>query len=149
MTPSISSASSSGASIFSSATSSAKESPAHAAATAYASAKSAQGFTYGTLAFISLTGIITTLAIIAAGVYFSGYGDDAAKWWAKRYYKAKAIAEVKVLENTSMGSVHGLVTDSLKKNPVMGEDELEQVSGGLGKEAAQQGLGGISDKLSS
>jgi len=40
-------------------------------------------------------------------------------------------------------------TDSLKKNPVMGEDELEQVSGGLGKEAAQQGLGGISDKLGS
>lgn len=38
-------------------------------------------------------------------------------------------------------------TDSLKKNPVMGEDELEQVSGGLGKEAAQQGLGGASDKL--
>jgi len=40
-------------------------------------------------------------------------------------------------------------TDSLKKNPVMGEDELEQISGGLGKEAVQQGLGGVSDKLGS
>lgn len=29
----------------------------------------------------------------------------------------------------------------------MGEDELEQVSGGLGKEAAQQGLAGVSGKL--
>jgi hypothetical protein len=29
----------------------------------------------------------------------------------------------------------------------MGEDELENISGGLGKEAAQQGLGGVSDKL--
>ena len=40
-----------------------------------------------------------------------------------------------------------LFTDSLKKNPVMGEDELEQVSGGLGKEAVQDGLGGVSGKL--
>ena len=30
---------------------------------------------------------------------------------------------------------------------MMGEDELEQVSGGLGKEASEQGLGGVSDKL--
>lgn len=29
----------------------------------------------------------------------------------------------------------------------MGEDELERVSGGLGREAAAQGLGGVSDKL--
>jgi hypothetical protein len=29
----------------------------------------------------------------------------------------------------------------------MGEDELEQVSGGLGKEAAQEGLGGVGKKL--
>jgi len=149
MTSSVSSASSSAASILSRATSSAKESPAHAAATAYASAKSAERFSYATVVFISLTTIITALAIIAASVYFSGYSDDVARWWAKRYYKAKAVAEVKVLENTGMESVHGLVTESLKKNPVMGEDELEQVSGGLGKEAAQQGLGGVSDKLGS
>ncbi|KAJ9654291.1 hypothetical protein H2198_006641 [Neophaeococcomyces mojaviensis] len=147
MTSPVSSASSAAASIFSSATSSAKESPVHAAATAYAGVKSAEGFSYATVAFISLTCIITALAIIAAGVYFSGYSDDVASWWAKRYYKAKAVAEVKVLENTGVESVHSLVTDSLKKNPVMGEDELEQVSGGLGKEAAQQGLGGASDKL--
>jgi hypothetical protein len=38
-------------------------------------------------------------------------------------------------------------TDQLKKNPVMGEDELEQVSGGLGKEAASEGLAGVSGKL--
>jgi hypothetical protein len=37
--------------------------------------------------------------------------------------------------------------DSLKKNPVMGEDELEQVSGGLGKEAVSEGVGGVSEKL--
>ena len=114
MTSSVSSASFAAASIFSSATSSAKESPAHAAATAYASAKSAKGFSYATVVFISLTGIITTLAIIAATVYFSGYGDDVARWWAKRYYKAKAVAEVKVLENTGVESVHELVTGRSK-----------------------------------
>ena len=32
--------------------------------------------------------------------------------------------------------------DSLKKNPVMGEDELEQVAPGLGGEAVQDGLAG-------
>jgi hypothetical protein len=29
----------------------------------------------------------------------------------------------------------------------MGADELEQVSGGLGKEALDEGLGGVSSKL--
>jgi hypothetical protein len=38
-------------------------------------------------------------------------------------------------------------TDSLKKNPVMGESELEQVSGGLGKEAVSDGVAGVSEKL--
>lgn len=114
MTSPVSSASSAAASIFSSATSSAKESPVHAAATAYAGVKSAEGFSYATVAFISLTCIITALAIIAAGVYFSGYSDDVASWWAKRYYKAKAVAEVKVLENTGVESVHSLVTGRSK-----------------------------------
>ena len=39
------------------------------------------------------------------------------------------------------------LTDQLKKNPMMGEDELENVSSGLGKEASAQGLAGVSGKL--
>ena len=31
--------------------------------------------------------------------------------------------------------------DQLKKNPVMGNDELNSISGGLGDEAAQEGSG--------
>jgi hypothetical protein len=111
-----SSASSAASSIFSSGTSLARESPAHAAATAYASAKSARSaasFSYGTIFLIALTGIITTLAIVAASVYFSGYADDVAEWWAKRYYKAKAIAEVKVLENVGSEKVQGAVKGEL------------------------------------
>jgi hypothetical protein len=38
-------------------------------------------------------------------------------------------------------------SDQLKKNPVMGEGELEQVQKGLGAEASAQGLGGVSEKL--
>ena len=37
--------------------------------------------------------------------------------------------------------------DRLKKNPMMGEDELNQVKSGLGGEAAQEGLAGVSSKL--
>ncbi|OCT52880.1 hypothetical protein CLCR_10719 [Cladophialophora carrionii] len=142
-----SSASSAASSVFSSGTSLARESPAHAAATAYAATESARSFSYASVFFIAVTGIVTAVAIVAASVYFSGYADDVAAWWAKRYYKAKAIAEVKVLENVGAEKVQGAVKDSLKKNPIMGEDELEQVSGGLGKEAVQQGIGGVSDKL--
>jgi len=102
---------------------------------------------YASVAIISLTGFITFLAIVAGVIYFSGYADDVGEYLAKNYYKGKAIAEVKVMENVGEERVQGMVKDSLKKNPVMGEDELEQVSGGLGKEAAQQGLGGVSSKL--
>ena len=42
-----------------------------------------------------------------------------------------------------------ICADQLKKNPVMGEDELEQVSGGLGKEAVSEGLGTTSKNLGS
>ncbi|KIW61638.1 hypothetical protein PV05_01737 [Exophiala xenobiotica] len=97
--------------------------------------------------FTSLAAIVTLLALVAGTIYFTGYADDVAEWWAKRYYKAKAIAEVKVLENVGSEKVEGALKDSLKKNPIMGEDELDKVSGGLGKEAAEQGLGGVSDRL--
>jgi hypothetical protein len=82
-------------------------------ATAEPSESPTEGFSYGTVAVIATTGIVTTLAIIAASIYFSGYADDVAEWWAKRYYKAKAIAEVKVLENAGMDSVQGAVKGRL------------------------------------
>ena len=99
-TSAASSASSVASSVFSSATS-----KASASASAAGAISADESFSYATLAFISLTGIITTLLIIAASVYFAGYGDDAAEWWAKRYYKAKAITEVKVLEHAGIESV--------------------------------------------
>ncbi|KAL6252417.1 hypothetical protein RBB50_000136 [Rhinocladiella similis] len=97
--------------------------------------------------FKLLTYIITLFVVVSAAIYFTGYGDDVAEWAAKRYYRAKAVAEVKVLENVGSEKVEGAIKDSLKKNPVMGQGELDNVAGGLGKEAAQQGLGGVSGKL--
>ncbi|KIW11461.1 hypothetical protein PV08_10761 [Exophiala spinifera] len=97
--------------------------------------------------FKFLTYVVTLVVLTAAAVYFTGYADDVAGWAAKRYYKAKAIAEVKVLENVGSEKVESEIKESLKKNPVMGQSELDDVAGGLGQEAAQQGLGGVSSKL--
>jgi hypothetical protein len=63
--------------------------------------------------FTSLTVIITLLALVAGTIYFTGYADDVAEWWAKRYYKAKAIAEVKVLENVGSEKVEGMMKGML------------------------------------
>lgn len=40
-----------------------------------------------------------------------------------------------------------MLIGQLKKNPMMGHDELESVQSGLGKEAMGEGLGGVSKKL--
>lgn len=95
LSSSISSASSAASSAFSSAT--AKAAPDTGSSTS----------TTGTI-FTSLTAILTILAIAAAGIYFAGYADDVAQWFGKRYYKGKAIAEVKVLENSGSEKLQSL-----------------------------------------
>ncbi|EXJ94797.1 hypothetical protein A1O1_03195 [Capronia coronata CBS 617.96] len=140
MSSSLSSAKSAASSALSSAS-------ASATAKAYSGSGSGSGMsTTGTI-FTSITAILTILAVAAAGIYFAGYADDVAEWFAKKYYKGKAIAEVKVFENAGSEKLQSMAKDSLKKNPVMGEGELDQVSGGLGKEAVSDGLGGVSGKL--
>lgn len=59
--------------------------------------------------FTSLAAVVTVLALILATIYFAGYADDVAEWWAKRYYKAKAVAEVKILENAGSDEVQGVL----------------------------------------
>jgi len=108
---------------------------------------STEGMSTTGIIFTSLAALVTLLAIVAATIYFAGYADDVAEWWAKRFYEAKAKAEVKVMENAGSDKLQSAMKDSLKKNPVMGEGELEQVSGGLGKEASSEGLGGASNKI--
>ncbi|KAI1609983.1 hypothetical protein EDD36DRAFT_468039 [Exophiala viscosa] len=134
--------------------SSAATSASSAASNAFSSATAlatgngpSKGMSTTGIVFTSAAVIVTLLALALATIYFTGYADDAAEWFAKRYYKAKAIAEVKVLENAGSDELQGALKDSLKKNPILGEGELDSISGGLGKEAAQQGLGGVSDKL--
>jgi len=90
---------------------------------------------------------LTILAVAVAGVYFSGYADDLFVDLAKKYYKAEAKAEAKAFEKAEGDQAKSFFKDQLKKNPVMGEGELEQVAPGLGSEAVQEGLGGVSSKL--
>ena len=40
---------------------------------------------------------MTLLAVIAVGIYFSGYADDLGRWVAKKYYRGKAQAEAEAL----------------------------------------------------
>ena len=43
--------------------------------------------------------ILTTILALAAGVYLSGHGDDVAKYFASRFFKAKAEAEKTALRH--------------------------------------------------
>lgn len=91
--------------------------------------------------------ILTVLAVAVGGLYFSGYADDFFVYFVERFYKAKAKAEEKALEQAGEGQAQDFLKGQLKKNPLMGEDELNQVQSGLGSEAAREGLGGVSSKL--
>lgn len=122
---------------------------------------------------IVLTTIVitaTTILLFLAGIYYSGYADDFLDSLTKKTYSAKARGEATILANTGNEKVQGVLKgkvtavfheesfvhcgqpadkklDSLKKNPVMGEGELEQVSSGLGKQAVSEGVGGVSERL--
>ncbi|KPI45464.1 putative oxido DltE [Cyphellophora attinorum] len=141
----MSSASSKASSVASSVSSSLSKAIPSATAAAYETGKS-QTSTQ-TIIFTTIAITTTTILLVLAGIYYSGYADDILEAAAKKYYSAKAQAEATALAHTGSEKVQGVLKDSLKGNPVMGEDELEQVSGGLGKEAASEGLGGVSEKL--
>jgi hypothetical protein len=63
----------------------------------------------GSIILTSLAALVTLLAVTAATIYFAGYADDVAEWWAKRYYKAKAITEMKVMEHAGSEQVEGMM----------------------------------------
>lgn len=46
--------------------------------------------------------LLITILTLAAGIYFSGYSDDVAKYMARRFFKAKAEAE-----KAALGKVGG------------------------------------------
>jgi len=91
--------------------------------------------------------VITVLAIAVAGLYFSGQADELFVYLAKTYFKAEAKAEEKALEKAETEKAESFLKDRLKKNPMMGESELNQIQSGLGGEAVREGLGGVSSKL--
>jgi len=124
---------------------SASSAASSAAASASAQATDAVKTHYSFLTIVAI--IITALAVGIAGLYFSGQADDLFVYLAKKYYKAEAKAEANALEQVGEGQAEGFLKDQLKKNPIMGESELNQVQEGLGGEAAREGLAGVSGKL--
>ena len=42
-------------------------------------------------------------------MYFSGYADDFFEYYLKRFYKAKAKAEITALENVGEGQASGFL----------------------------------------
>lgn len=57
--------------------------------------------------------VISVLALIVAGVYFSGYADDFFIYWAKKFYKGKAKAEMAALEKVGEGQAESFLKGSL------------------------------------
>ncbi|MCJ1384581.1 hypothetical protein MMC17_007698 [Xylographa soralifera] len=77
-------------------------------------------------------------------------GKDVMEWVGERFFKYKAKAEEKALEQAGEGQAREFLKDQLKKNPVMSTDELNSIQGGLGDEAMKQfggGKGGLGAML--
>ncbi|KAK0517184.1 hypothetical protein JMJ35_000339 [Cladonia borealis] len=88
--------------------------------------------------------VLTTIGAVVVGVYMSPVGEDVTKWAMEKFFKAEAKAEEKALEKAGETKAEGFLKDRLKKNPVVSNDELNQISGGLGDEAAKEfGKGGL------
>ncbi|KAL2045329.1 hypothetical protein N7G274_002412 [Stereocaulon virgatum] len=92
--------------------------------------------------------VLITIGAAVIGVYASPVGDDATKWVMAKIFKAEARAEEKALEKTGETQAEEFLKDRLKKNPMVSNDELNQVSSGLGDEAAREfGKGGLGKEI--
>jgi len=100
--------------------------------------------------YLILTLIATLLLGAAIAVYTTEAGTDLMEWAGERFFKYKAKAEEKALEQAGEGQAREFLKDQLKKNPVMSTDELNSISGGLGDDAMKQfggGKGGLGAML--
>ncbi|KAL8825193.1 MAG: hypothetical protein Q9170_007892 [Blastenia crenularia] len=98
--------------------------------------------------YLLLTLLLTLLSAILAVIYLTEAGNDMAQWAAERFFKAKAKAEEKALEHAGAEKAQDFLKDQLKKNPAVSNEELEQISGGLGEEAKEfEGKGGLGAML--
>lgn len=93
---------------------SASSAASSASAKASAAARDAAGYPPPTSSKLytglTVTGIIiTVLALVVAGVYFSGYADDFFVYYVKKFYKAKAKAEVSALEKVGEGQAESFL----------------------------------------
>ncbi|MCJ1391234.1 hypothetical protein MMC18_004096 [Xylographa bjoerkii] len=102
------------------------------------------------ITFFILTLVLTLILGAAIAVYTTDAGKDLMEWAGERFFKYKAKAEEKALEQAGEGQAREFLKDQLKKNPVMSTDELNSIQGGLGDEAMKQfggGKGGLGAML--
>lgn len=93
--------------------------------------------------------IITLLAAIIAAFFLTDADNGMKQWAAERFFKAKAKAEKKALQQAGSEKMQGFLKDQLKKNPVVSNEELNDIQGGLGDEAEAEfsGKGGLGAML--
>jgi hypothetical protein len=58
----------------------------------------------------------TTILLVLAGIYYSGYADDILEAMAKKYYSAKAQAEAMALANTGSEKVQGVLKGEITRS---------------------------------
>lgn len=86
-----------------------------------------------------VTSILTALlAILVGGIYMSGAADDLIEWATTKFLVYKAKGEEKALEKAGSEGAENFLKGQLKHNPVVSDDELNRVSGGLGGEAGRE-----------
>lgn len=68
----------------------------------------------------------------------SGAADDAIEYFTVKFFAAKAKAEEKALEHAGSEQAQGFLKEQLKRNPVVGKGELNEISSGLGDESVKE-----------
>ncbi|KAI9735961.1 MAG: hypothetical protein M1834_001427 [Cirrosporium novae-zelandiae] len=71
--------------------------------------------------------VLTLLVAFAAFLYVSGAGEDLFNYCAKYYLKVKAKAQQEALEHAGEEKTRGYLKSQLKGNPLVGEDEVEEI----------------------
>ena len=109
MSKSASSASASAASAASAASRSMSTASAKASAAATDALHYANQRSTGMTLLMASAIVITVMAMLIGGLYFSGYADDLIMYYAKKFYEAKAKTEAKAMENMGEGKAKDFV----------------------------------------
>ncbi|MCJ1471499.1 hypothetical protein MMC13_000138 [Lambiella insularis] len=107
-------------------------------------AQSDSATSFSTTSLILLV-LSSFLALACAALFMTDAGKDLMEYAGERFFKYKAKAEEKALEKAGSDEVQGFLKNQLKKNPMVSNDELNEIQSGLGDQAMKE-FGGIGKK---